>query len=515
MLRIILFLGALLLAQSSAYAAWHEVKTRHFIIYANDDPRVLHDFATRLEKFDQGVRKVRGMIDPPLSDSGKVTIYVVGDMESIQEFLGVSAAAGLYIGRASGSLAFVPKISRRSGDIWEINSQIIFFHEYAHHLQLQNTTAVLPSWLVEGTAEFFSTARLEKDGSIRFGAPANHRAWSLYMHDGSLERMLGDSYDRRSGERTAEIYGHGWLLTHYLTFEPTRRGQLDRYVALMQQGQPPLDAARAAFGDLKQLDRDLGAYLKRRRLTTLVVDATQISAGPISIRPLRPGEAAIMRVRARSDRGVTSKTAPAVAAQAREVAARHPADPAVLTALAEAELDADNYPAAIAAADRALTLDPTARKATIFKGRALMELAREDRKKADWKAIRGLFASANRLDPDDAEALKLFYQSYTYSGERPTRNAAEGLLYAAALVPQDDNLRWLATQQLLVDKDLQKARQMYASIAFDPHADAESRQKSQQVMAAIAAGNADQALRLLRSDDDDAKDSSDLGKKTR
>lgn len=497
--RLLVSLALFVLVPAPAQAAWQEVKTRHFIIYANDRPDVLQDFATRLEKFDQGVRRVRGMIDPPLTDSGKVTIYVLGDMEQVQEFLGGSAA-GMYIGRASGSVAFVPKISRAPGEIWQVSSQAIFFHEYAHHLQLQNTTAVLPSWLVEGTAEFLSTAQLEKDGSIRFGAPANHRAWSLYTHDGSLERMLGDTYQRGSLHRTDEVYGHGWLLTHFLTFEPSRRGQLDRYVALMQQGQPALDAARAALGDLKQLDRDLGTYLRRKRLTTLVVDAAQLSAGPISVRPLRPGKAAVMRVRIRSDRGVTTRSAPAVAAAAREVTARFPADPAVLVALAEAELDADNYAGAIAAADRALALDANNRKAMIFKGRALMEPAMRAPKNADWKAIRALFAKANRLDPDDAEPLKLFYQSYAYAGESPSESAVKGLIYAAALVPQDDTLRWLATQQLLIDKDLPKARQMFASIAYDPHASAEARQKGQQIMAAIAAGDADRALSLLQAE---------------
>ncbi|MBA3668781.1 MAG: hypothetical protein H0W71_01745 [Sphingomonas sp.] len=37
---------------SQAQAGWTEVKTRHFIIYANEKPDLLRDFATRLELFD-------------------------------------------------------------------------------------------------------------------------------------------------------------------------------------------------------------------------------------------------------------------------------------------------------------------------------------------------------------------------------------------------------------------------------------------------------------------------------
>jgi len=43
-----------------ANANWYVAKSRHFIIYANDNPKRLHDFADRLEKFDQsGPRSAR------------------------------------------------------------------------------------------------------------------------------------------------------------------------------------------------------------------------------------------------------------------------------------------------------------------------------------------------------------------------------------------------------------------------------------------------------------------------
>ena len=505
--RILIFAALAAMSASPAFAAWHEVKSRHFIIYANEREDVLREFATRLEIFDQGVRSVRGMSDPVLTDSGRIRIYVFSDFANIDTFLGIANARGIYLPRVTGTIAFVPKIDRSKGEIFQMTSQTIFFHEYAHHLQLQSTTAAIPKWLIEGTAEFFSTAKIEKDGSVRFGTPANHRAYDIFTgRDLPLREMLGDTKERMTSQQVDELYGRGWLLTHYLTFEPSRRGQIDRYLALIQQGQPQLAAAEAAFGDLAKLEKDLKEYQRRRRLTTLVIAPPPAGAGTIAIRPMDPGEAAIMSVRARSDRGVNSKSAVGVVNDARAVAARYPANPVVMTALAEAELDARNYDAARAAADRAIALNPASFDALIFKARALSGGAAAAKSTPDWKQIRALLLRANRLDPDDPEPLMRYYLTFGWAGEAPPPSAVKGLLYAAALVPQAKDLRFLATQQLIHDKQWDAAARMFSSIAYNPHQSAESAVNAKAVMAAINAhdpGAIQRALKVFSGDDEE------------
>ena len=66
----------------------------------------------------------------------------------------------------------------------------------------------------------------------------------------------------------------------------------------------------------------------------------------------------MMPVIIRSRRGVDDEGAKAVLTDARAIASRFPKDPAVLSALAEAEHDAGNDKEAIAAADAALADDP-------------------------------------------------------------------------------------------------------------------------------------------------------------
>jgi tetratricopeptide (TPR) repeat protein len=215
------------------------------------------------------------------------------------------------------------------------------------------------------------------------------------------------------------------------------------------------------------------------------------------LRKLTAGEAAVMPVRIRSDRGVNSKSAPLVASDARAIAARFPNEPSVQSALAEAEYDARNYAAAEAAADRALAANPKDIHALIYKGRARLEMAKANPAKADWSEVRSWFSRANKLDTEDAEPLMLFYKSSLDAGQTPTKNAVEALLDALTLVPQDDTLRINAVRQMLTDGRLAEAKELFAPLAFNPHADERWREIASSVMQAIASGDGKKASALL------------------
>lgn len=493
-------LAAIVLAAlpANALAAWHEAKSSHFIIYADLKPDQIRDYADRLERFDRALRTVREMGDPKLTDAQRLTVYVLRSEGAVARLAGSSMVAGFYRPDASGSAAFVPHTAGSKYADWDLKSGQIFFHEYAHHLQLESLSVALPSWVVEGFAEFFATAVIEKDGSVVIGNAPQYRAYGLFNETGlRLEQMLGATYQELDpGERDL-LYGMGWLLTHYLTFEPSRKGQLNRYIADIQKGIRPLDAAKAAFGDLRTLNKELGKY-KMAKLRGLRVRGDALAVGPIAIRPLSAGEATIMDVHIRSRRGVNEKVAPGIAAAARKAAASFPNDPFVQAALAEAEYDADNYAAAEAAADRALAANPNHVRGLIYKGRARMELAK-GKSGADWKEIRSWFAKANRLDTENAEPLMLYYRSFGEAGVTPTKNAVEGLLYAVALVPQDNELRVNAVRQMLVDGRLNEARSLFAPLAFRPHALERFRESNAQVMAAIGAADGKRALSVLEA----------------
>jgi len=170
----------------------------------------------------------------------------------------------------------------------------------------------------------------------------------------------------------------------------------------------------------------------------------------------------------------------------------------VLAALAEAQQDTSDNTAAIASADRALAADPRSQKALVMKARAMLALAAKDPKKADFRALRKVISQANRIDPENAEPLLMFYETFVSEGVAPTRNSIEGLYYAQTLVPQDDELRFAATHQLVADGDLPAAARMFGPLAYNPHA-TKLAPRLQAAMASIQAGKKAEALQALES----------------
>lgn len=505
---VTLAFAALVAATASvAHANWYEAKSNHFIIYGDADANELGEYAKKLERFDQAVRTARSMDDPPLTDSNHLTIFMLKNPQDFARVRGSdwTGLLGIYMPSAIGSRAFVSKNkAEQKGDI---SSDIVFFHEYAHHLMLQNSASALPTWLVEGFAEFLSTAQINADGTVTLGAPALHRAFAINSihHELPLTMMIRETYNGLSLWEDQLRYGRGWLLTHYLTFEPSRRGQLDRYVAGIQRGVSSIDSAEAAFGNLKELDEELDGYANRKQLKVVVVHPDESKIGRVEVRQLRAAEAAMMPVWMRSEYGVSRVTAGSVAAEARKLAAPYPNEPFVQTVVAEAEYNAKNYQGADAAAGRALTTDPRYLRALIYKGEAEMKLATAQGASADWTRVRSWFLQANKVDTQYAAPLALFYETFDKSGQSPTKNAVDGLLYAVVLAPQDQAVRIDAVRQLLMENRMSEAKTMLAPIAFLPHGSQETRQALAKIMAAISAGDAKSALSIIEDERAKAK----------
>jgi|GEM_PF-155604 len=468
-----LLLGLLMLAMpAAAEAEWMEAQSAHFIVYADDKPKDIERFAGQLELFHAALTELIGREAFVPSPSNRVTVYVVKNTKEVRRLFGEGNdyIGGFYIPRAGGSLAIVPQIrvSNRNLDF----SMITLLHEYTHHFMASVSPFQLPRWYNEGTAEFFASAEFTSDGGISLGRPANHRGAELaFAEDVTAAQLLDpDAYEADRGRGYDAFYGKSWALFHYLTFEEERRGQLRTYMAEILQGKRSVDAAKAAFGDLGRLERDLDAYLRRRRMNGFVFAPGKLETAPVTLRALRAGEAEIMPVRIRSKRGVTRETAGEILVDAREIAARYKDDPAVLAELAEAEFDAGNSEAAIAAADAALALDPTCVNAYVQKGYALFRMAEEHHGGLEEfsNAVKP-FLALNKLENDHPLPLIFFNRSYVESGRELTDTARQALERAAELSPFDLSLRFNLGLQQVHGHDYAKARMNLAPVAYNPH----------------------------------------------
>ena len=482
---LLVALLALLAPLSAARAEWLEGTSPNFTFYGDMNEAEMQRYAERLEAFHGALRLITRASEP-----SRVTMYILPDLAEVQRLFGPNGRniGGFYIPSNQGAMAFMPRRIQWGG------ANTVLFHEYAHHMLLSNVDQFLPGWASEGLAELFSTVRFAEDGTLTFGAPNADRGASVNAMDRmSIEELL-TSDSRNLGDRRHQIYSRGWLLVHYLLLSGNRPGQFSRYIELINQGIPTMGAARQAFGELGRLDREFDVYRRAPRFNGFNVTRAQLGPPPrLTIRRLRPGEAAIMPYRIRSARGVDARIAASLVEPARRVAAQYPDDPFVYRTLAEIEYDARNLAQAEAAADRALQLDPQNVMAMAYKARvAGRRAAATPNNAAAWRDVRALIRRAIRTDPNNALALVLYYDSFVAAGERVPDDAMRGLLRAIVLVPQDSSSRIRLGYAQLRAGDAAGARHSLLTVGYNSHLPPTN--PARRIVERIAAGDTAQAV---------------------
>lgn len=466
---IAILVFALSLYTTTAQADWLEASSDHFVIYGDEDAANLQQFAERLEKYHATMCHVFGAQQSKPSPSNRVRIFALSNAATVRKVLGTTqrGVLGVYIPRAGASVALIPRLKRSSKH--RISGETILYHEYAHHFMMAELSArAYPPWFREGFAEFFSAVSFNDDGTISIGMPSFYRAAELaYARPVPIRKLLAFDGGGPSRGSFDSFYGRSWVLFHYLQMEPERKGQLVKYQRLLAAGAKALEAAEQAFGDLDVLERNMDSYMRRGKLLARFIDAKALSTGSVTVRALPASEAAMMPTIIESEVGVTPEEAIALVPSARKVAASYPNDAVVLAALSEAEFDAGNDDAAIAAADAAIAIDPKQIDAHIQKGYALARKAKDAPEL--WKSVRAQFVKANTVENDHPIPLVHFYLSYLNAGETPTKNAIDGLEWAMVLAPHDPSLRWLVAQQMVNDGRLAEAIETLSPLAYSAH----------------------------------------------
>ena len=510
--------GATFLLATPANAEWWEAKTDHFIVYSESSAKDAKEFADKMERLDAALRSLQSIKFSPIrSDSHRLTVYRSGDTGDISQLAsggrGGSGVAGFYIPRLGGSVSFTPAkkdkldtgafLTQRRDARTDLDPQRVLFHEYAHHFMFQHFSAAYPSWYVEGFAETAATIELRPDGSFHLGNPPQYRADALFnnMMNVPVKRLLA-STSRPTFEQQYAHYTIGWLLNHYLTFEPSRKGQLSKYLTLINSGTPPATAATQVFGDLDQLDREIHAYKRRKPLPGVDVKPASFTPPQVAMRRLAPDEEAIAKLKMRLAVGADKKLAARYADDARELAAKFPQSFAATLLLADAEgthayYNPANLPRAEAAADRALQLNPNSVEAMILRGQIAMERGRSD--KRHYAMARTWFAKAYKADPHNPAPLFHNYMAYHDEGIAIPESALIGLERAYDMAPFDPTARVVLARQLLAEKKGDLARSILTPYAISPH-ESKAAKKMREVVDLIEAKKVDEAYKMLAAE---------------
>jgi tetratricopeptide (TPR) repeat protein len=315
--------------------------------------------------------------------------------------------------------------------------------------------------------------------------------------------VLGESYGditKLPKEQRQLLYERGWLLVHYLFMEPTRRGQLDRYLAAIASGTAPLKAAQEAFGDLGQLEKELNRYRDSRTLKYFKIAAAKMTSPRIDLRPLSLGASQAILLRGKLKLGRSAEEEASIAAQVRQIEAQFPGDPLVESTLSLAELKTEHAAAAEAAADRALKSDARNTEAMILKADAIAARASEaDGKQRDalFEQARSMYIAANQIDTEDPQPLYRFYESFLHEGIRPNANAIAALHYASDLAPQDLGVRMNSAIAYLNEGKPKEARTTLTVVAYSPHSGTAA-ELARRMITDIDGGDARAALMELR-----------------
>lgn len=471
-MRWLVLLLTCILFSSPAKAEWREAKTRHFLIYSSGAEKSLRDFAIKVERFDTVLRERFGVSDE--DSPQRLMIFLMSSSDEVQRAMGggkeARNVAGFYTGLVSGSLAVVDR--RQSGEKLALDGDAVLFHEYAHHFMLHYFPAAYPAWYIEGFAEFMATTEFTPEGNAKIGLPAYYRSYGLVQGPAfPVEKLLAiNSNDLKSDEEQDAFYGRAWLLVHYLDRAANRGKQLTDYLQRINAGASSLDSARTTFGDLKQLDKELAAYLRGRLTYSTRVKPTPAPT-ELAITSLSPATSESMLIRLRSMRGVDLTEAKALVPKFKAVAAKYPDDAEAWYWLGQSYADADQDAEAETALANALRIKAGMSRALLLRGEIATRKAAADKKDDPnaWKAARSLIIKANRADVNDPLPLYRYFETWQKQGATPPQASKDGLRRVFELVPESSEVRFSFASMLAGEGKYDDAIKVIKPLAFDPH----------------------------------------------
>jgi len=377
----------------------------------------------------------------------------------------------------------------------EVPAESLLYAGYAQHYLLTYFPAAYPRWYLDGFGQIFASFATKGDHILEFGRSPKG-TWAVLKEFGGfpLQDIFNEKYLTEKPGKTRWTPIHAWLLTHFLMFSDTRRPQLRQYLKARASGADPATAA-AAFGDQKQLARELRAYYGARKPYEEVTYPVDRTEEPI-VHRLTQGEAAFVRGRLELGARIlippppTSEMDPQQAkllARAREEALRQrdqwlrglrqdagrwPGELGAQLLLAEAECRSGNAAPCLAAAERAQALAPADSRPLVWKGTAMVQLAAAlpaPEREASLIAARKVIGAANHADLEAVQPLLAYYASFAASSAKPPETAIDGLQKAVGEVPNAPATRLQLATALADRGQMDIARMVIRPVASGPY----------------------------------------------
>lgn len=491
----------------SAQATWRSATSTHFVVYTEGSEASAKEIAVKLEKFEFVMRAVSGVTRP--GSPIRTKVYMMPDSAAVQAtmpFGGSPGVAGYFDGDMRGPYAVMTRSD--TGESFGLAAQTVLFHELSHQFMFRFFPAAYPTWYVEGFADFYGTMTIDQKDRVEIGRPLDNRFLAFTGNNWMpIAKVLSA---RNYGDVTdvSMLYSEGWLLVHYLSTADKRSGQLQKYLSAINTGASFEDAARVAFGDLGELNKELLDYSDRNRQRTIVLPFKQIDPGKVELATLTPAQQALIGYDIRLNAGVPASAIAEFADQVAVAAKRFPDDAYALDILTESLRRAGRDKDALDAVAHWIQVAPT--DGLPLMHQAAIELAAlraaKETDPAKWNAVRHLLVRANTLTPNNPRILRTYYDTYAAQGLPAPQNAQVALLAAFDLLPEVEGLRLEVALDFERRGEYQDAIRTIKPIAYTLRADAdlspaqkarEAKEKARYRMAGQPAEEGDTPRKVL------------------
>jgi hypothetical protein len=263
-----LILAVLTLAvHLDAAPKWSRLDTPNFIVIGTGSVSSLRELGKQFEGFREALTR---LLSSAVTSTPVPTVVIAfPDDKSFEPFRPVYNGkpvelAGLFMPRSAVNYILL-------GPNHGMEELRPVFHEYTH-LMVSNVAPVLPVWLNEGIAEYYSTFEMDKGGrTVLFGKPiAGHfqeLSQGRWMPLDALLAVERDSPEYNEGSRRGVFYAESWMLVHMLLNGQTDRQQaFAAYLRELGAGAASKDAWQHNFGR-DDVYRALREYATRQTVT--------------------------------------------------------------------------------------------------------------------------------------------------------------------------------------------------------------------------------------------------------
>jgi len=394
---------------------WLEVRSPHFQVISNGNEKQARKAAAQFERIRSAFQKaLPGMrVDP----SAPIIVLAVKDEKTFTALepsswkgKGQMKRTGLFLRGPEKNYVLLQM--NAEGD----NPYHVVYHEYTH-LLVNESGQEVPLWLDEGLAEFYGNSEiLEKE--IQLGEPIRGDI-QLLRENKLLPLSTLFTVDHSSPYYHEEFkgsifYAESWALVHYLILSGKGDGQnhLREYLDFLWHDVKPDDAGQRAFGDLKQLERNLGEYVRQSSFKYYVMKgAAELDEENFKVHELTPADSDARR----ADFLVYNQSYADARALLQEALREDPNNEQAVESMGFLELQQDHTAESKKWFTRAVQLNSQSYLAQYYF--AVMAL-RESATGPDAAQVETSLRAAIKINPNFAPAYDALGSFYNLRGER-------------------------------------------------------------------------------------------------